>query len=84
VPERFGADCGVGVVGVVKKRSSTDRSVTDAFNVVKKGERAIGCVLVAEGVAEKRPGANGRIFVCGVRQEHPGSDTSVKVGLAVA
>ena len=40
-------------------------------------------VLAPGGVAEKRSGAYGRIFVCGVSKERPGADTCVEAGIAV-
>jgi hypothetical protein len=84
VDERMETRGRVGAADVVLERSITNGRAAGAVNVAKQGECSNGRASLAGGVVEKRPGANGRIFVCGVRQEHPGANTSVEVGLAVA
>ena len=75
----------VGAGSVVLKRTITDRRVAGSpSTVAKQGERSNGRVLVADGVAQKRSGANGRIFACGIDKERPGADTGVEVGIGVA
>jgi hypothetical protein len=82
--ERLSADGSVGVADVVEKRSSADRSVTPAFNVIKKGERTIGCVFVADRVAQKRASACGRIVVSSVSKEGPSARGRIKTAGSVA
>ena len=39
---------------------------------------------VPTGIAQKRSGANSRVFACGVEKERSGAHTCVEVGIGVA
>jgi hypothetical protein len=47
--------------GVVKERISPDSGIALSGGVVKEGESAVGCVAGADSIAQKGPGASGRI-----------------------
>ena len=59
----------------------TDCGVLVALGVTKKCKRSIGRILLADGVARKRPSARGRILICRVGKERPGADTCAEVAI---
>jgi hypothetical protein len=74
----------------VLERTVTDSRVAAAVDIAKKGERPNGRVAAARSIAQKRPCADGCIFVCFarsgwvVKQESHRADSGVEVGCAVA
>src|SRR5262249_22516056 len=79
--ERTSTDGRVKLTGsVTKKRICSNRRVEIAADMVRKCERAVGCVLVGAVVMHERGSSNGRVFSAGgVKQKRCCTQCGIRV-----